>query len=72
MHGKQDNKDIAKQQNRYCPKCCSDNVVIMKRTGWAVVLMIILFALPVPWLKKKYYCFDCGLEWEREKNKTSP
>ncbi|MCB2219093.1 MAG: hypothetical protein KQI35_01770 [Bacteroidetes bacterium] len=47
-----------------CPFCESDNVVIMKRPGWAIVGMIILLGIPIPWLKKSYFCFDCRKEWK--------
>ena len=47
-----------------CPKCSSDNVVVMKRTGYAIVLSLLFLGLPLPWFKKSYYCFDCENEWK--------
>jgi len=48
----------------FCPQCHSDNVVKMKKTGFAIMLSIMLLGLPLPIFKKKYYCFDCEFEWE--------
>ncbi len=47
-----------------CPYCQSDNVIRKKQAGYAVMLSIMLFFLPLPLLKKSYYCFDCGKEWK--------
>jgi len=51
-----------------CKYCGSDNVIKKKQTGYAVMLSILLFGLPLPFFKKTYYCFDCEKEWKIEKN----
>ena len=51
-----------------CPYCNSDNFIKKKRTGYVVMLSIMLFGLPLPFLKKSYYCFDCDNEWVIKKN----
>ena len=57
------------KENLICPFCNSDNVVVKKQTGYAIMLMIMLLGLPLPFFKKRYYCFDCEREWKKgEKN----
>lgn len=51
-----------------CKFCGSDNVIKKKQTGYAVMLSILLFGLPLPFFKKTLYCFDCEKEWKIEKN----
>jgi len=51
-----------------CPFCNSDNVVKKKQTGYAVMLSILFFGLPLPFFKKSYYCYDCEKEWKKDKN----
>ena len=51
-----------------CKFCGSDNVIKKKQAGYAVVLSILLFGLPLPFFKKTYYCFDCEKEWKIEKS----
>jgi DNA-directed RNA polymerase subunit RPC12/RpoP len=51
-----------------CKFCGSDNVIKKKQAGYAVLISILLFGLPLPFFKKTYYCFDCNKEWKIEKN----
>ena len=51
-------------QNIVCPKCKSDNVAVNKKTGYVFVISLLLLGLPIPFIKKKYYCFDCENEWK--------
>lgn len=51
-----------------CKFCGSDNVIRKKQAGYAVLISILLFGLPLPFFKKTYYCFDCNKEWKIEKN----
>lgn len=51
-----------------CKFCGSDNVIKKKQAGYAVLISILLFGLPLPFFKKTYYCFDCYKEWKIEKN----
>ncbi len=59
-----------KEVNLICPFCHSDNVIRKKKVGYLIVLSILLFGLPLPLFKKKFYCFDCEKEW-KENNKPS-
>jgi len=47
-----------------CPKCRSENIEF-ERFSWKMALLsILLFRLPVTWLKKEYKCLDCGHVWK--------
>ena len=47
-----------------CPKCRSENIEY-ERYSWKVaILSILLFRLPLTWLKEKYKCLDCGHVWK--------
>jgi Zn finger protein HypA/HybF involved in hydrogenase expression len=47
-----------------CPKCRSENIEY-ERYSWKMALIsILLFRLPVTWLKKEYKCLDCGHIWK--------
>lgn len=63
--GKQNKKDSpGKLLILNCPECNSDNIIKMNKIGYAVMLSILLFALPLPIFKKNYYCYDCENEWK--------
>lgn len=53
-----------KNQEPICPKCHSDNVIRKKQAGFAVMLSIFLLGIPLPFLKRSYFCFDCKNEWK--------
>ena len=57
---------IDNENSMHCPKCHSDNVVKMKKTGYAIMMSIMLLGMPLPFFKKKFYCFDCEFEWKIE------
>ena len=47
-----------------CPKCNSENIEY-ERYSWKMTLLsILLFRLPLTWLKEKYKCLDCGHIWK--------
>ncbi len=52
-----------------CPYCSSDNVILKKKAGYAIMLSILLFGMPVPFYKKTCFCFDCRREWENMSTK---
>jgi len=49
-----------------CPYCNSYNVVKKKQAGYIFMFSILLFGLPLPFLKMSYYCFDCEKEWKKK------
>jgi Zn finger protein HypA/HybF involved in hydrogenase expression len=47
-----------------CPKCRSENIEY-ERFSWKMALLsILLFRLPLTWLKEEYKCLDCGYVWK--------
>ena len=47
-----------------CPKCNSENIEYERYSRKMAIFSILLFRLPVTWLKKKYKCLDCGHIWK--------
>jgi len=54
---------FSKEYAQQCPYCQSDNVIKQKTPGYIVLFSILLLGLPLPFMKKTYYCFDCRKEW---------
>lgn len=50
-----------------CPVCGSTEVTRIKKFGWLFLLASLFAMYPAPFLKKKYYCFDCKREFKPEK-----
>lgn len=53
--------------SRKCPYCQSEEIIKKKAPGYVVLFSILLLGLPLPFLKKNYYCFDCHKEWKVNK-----
>lgn len=47
-----------------CPKCHSKNIEYEKFSRKAFFLSILFFRFPLPILKKRYKCKNCGYVWE--------
>jgi len=47
-----------------CPKCHSENIEYEKFSRKAAFLSILFFRFPLPILKKKYKCKNCGYVWK--------
>jgi DNA-directed RNA polymerase subunit RPC12/RpoP len=47
-----------------CPKCGSDDVRKEDVSAMAFVFSILLLGIPIPFLKRKYHCFNCQNEWK--------
>jgi hypothetical protein len=47
-----------------CPVCRSEEVVITKKPGWLFLLTSLFFMCPTPFLRKKFYCFNCKHEFK--------
>ncbi|MBN2020114.1 MAG: hypothetical protein JW749_07810 [Sedimentisphaerales bacterium] len=56
--------DEAEGYDLVCPKCGSENIDYERFSRKALMLSILLFRLPLTWLKEKYKCEDCGNVWE--------
>ena len=50
-----------------CTNCNSDNVIRGKQPGVAMMLSLMLFFVPIPFFRKRYFCFDCKNEWKIKK-----
>ena len=47
-----------------CPKCNSINTRQEDVSAAAFVISIFTLGFPIPFLKRKHHCFDCGHEWK--------
>jgi len=47
-----------------CPQCQSANVYYEKISRPVAFLFILLLGFPLPFLKRKWKCYDCGCEWK--------
>jgi predicted RNA-binding Zn-ribbon protein involved in translation (DUF1610 family) len=48
-----------------CPSCGSAEVVKCKTAGYVFVFSFLLLGFPIPFLKKTYHCFECGIEFKK-------
>ncbi len=56
-------KTFPREYARRCPYCGSEEVIRQGRPGYVVLFSILLLGIPLLFLKKTYYCFDCEKEW---------
>jgi hypothetical protein len=47
-----------------CPKCNSEKIEYERYSWKTAMLSILLFRLPVTYLKDEYKCLDCGHVWK--------
>ena len=47
-----------------CPKCRSENIEYERYSWKMAIISILLFRLPLTWLKEEYKCLDCGHVWK--------
>ena len=47
-----------------CPKCRSENIEYERYSWKMAIISILLFRLPLTWLKEEYKCLDCGHIWK--------
>jgi hypothetical protein len=47
-----------------CPKCRSENIEYERYSWKMAMISILLFRLPLTWLKEEYKCLDCGHIWK--------
>lgn len=50
-----------------CPYCESVNIKKKETAGYIFVFSILLLSFPFPFLRKRYYCYDCLKEWKIRK-----
>ncbi|MDX5482766.1 MAG: DUF2007 domain-containing protein [Hymenobacteraceae bacterium] len=51
-------------QARVCPNCSSDHVGEEKYNKTVFSISYLLLGFPVPFLSRKYTCYDCGYRWK--------
>ncbi len=51
----------------YCPKCNSLNVCYEKFSRRFAFASWILLGFPLPFIKRKWKCSECGYEWKAKK-----
>ncbi|PRY16502.1 putative signal transducing protein [Pontibacter ummariensis] len=49
-----------------CPNCGSDNVNEEKYNKTVFSLSYLFLGFPVPFLSRKYHCYNCGYRWKRK------
>ncbi len=68
-----ENRDVVdetKASDEYnCPACGSRNVANKKLPWFITIFASVLMSFPVPYVRKKLECHDCGYSW-REKGKS--
>lgn len=47
-----------------CPKCNSSTVTYEKFAKKILFISWLFLGIPLPFLKRKYRCIDCGYEWK--------
>lgn len=50
-----------------CPRCGSDNVSEEKYNKTVFSLSYLLLGFPLPFLSRKFTCYNCGNTWKRKK-----
>jgi DNA-directed RNA polymerase subunit RPC12/RpoP len=48
-----------------CPSCGSDDVSKPRLSRAAFAISVLFLGFPLPFMGKKYHCFDCGLDFEK-------
>lgn len=48
-----------------CPLCSSEEVIRHKHFGKTFVFSFLLLGFPIPYIPKRYYCFDCKKDFKR-------
>jgi DNA-directed RNA polymerase subunit RPC12/RpoP len=50
-----------------CPSCGSEEISKPRLSGLAFAISYLLLAFPLPFLSRKYHCFDCGLDFKKKR-----
>lgn len=58
---------FSSEYQKICPYCNSANVTKKSMPGYILVLSMLLLGFPLPFLKRRYYCYDCSKEWKVKK-----
>ncbi len=61
------NKLYKSNNDPHCPKCNSTNVCYEKFSRRFAFISWILLGVPLPFIKRKWKCNECGYEWKAKK-----
>lgn len=50
----------------YCPKCDSDEIYFEKFDKKPVFMSWLLLGIPIPFIKRKLKCYNCGYQWKNK------
>lgn len=57
-------EEIEIEDDKHCPNCQSNNTEYLKLNWLLTILASLLFFFPIPYLKRKWECKDCGFKWK--------
>lgn len=52
----------------YCPNCGSEEVSKPRLSQVAFAISFLLLGFPLPFMSKKYHCFDCGHDFKKRRH----
>jgi DNA-directed RNA polymerase subunit RPC12/RpoP len=55
-----------------CPSCGSIEISRPQLSGQALAISLLLLGFPLPFFKRTYHCFNCGLDFKRQKEIKKP
>ncbi len=61
-------EEIESEDDKHCPKCQSNNTEYLKLNWLFTIIVSLFFFFPIPYLKRKWECKDCGFKWKSGNN----
>jgi DNA-directed RNA polymerase subunit RPC12/RpoP len=52
-----------------CPFCGAEETSKTKFSGKMFAISFLLLGFPLPFINNTYHCFDCGLDFKKQKKK---
>jgi DNA-directed RNA polymerase subunit RPC12/RpoP len=56
---------MATKETRICPNCGSGEVSKPKYSARAFAISLLLLGIPLPFVSRTYFCFDCREEFKK-------
>jgi predicted RNA-binding Zn-ribbon protein involved in translation (DUF1610 family) len=53
-------------ENIKCPSCGSEDISRPVSSLRTIAITILLLGFPLPFIGKKYHCFNCGFDFNRK------
>lgn len=68
IEGEEFEEDLAddEEDEDVCPKCNSKKIEYEKYSNKLLYLSLLIFRLPITYLKNRYTCQDCGHKWKEK------